>query len=123
MSTASNGPLSRPSKTCACTRETSAKYSRAEDGSLKPPGTSRRCIDGTIHDTFRPDPFRCIYGAWQLIRDAGKNEPSCRIEAGLVDLEQVFLPYAQDATGRTFYELMRERRFQPLLPGSKNSER
>ena len=37
------------------------------------------------------------------------------IEAGLVDLEQVFLPYAQDATGRTLYELMRERKFQPLL--------
>ena len=30
------------------------------------------------------------------------------IEAGLVDLQQVFLPYAQDAKGRTFYELMRE---------------
>jgi hypothetical protein len=44
------------------------------------------------------------------------------IEAGLVDFEQVFLPYAQDATGRTLYELMRERKFQPLLPGSKNSE-
>jgi hypothetical protein len=36
------------------------------------------------------------------------------IEAGLVDLQQVFLPYAQDAKGRTFYELMRERKFQPL---------
>jgi hypothetical protein len=31
-------------------------------------------IDGTIHDTFRPDPFRCVYGAWQLIRGAGQNE-------------------------------------------------
>jgi len=31
MSIASNGSLSRPSRaTCACTRETSAEYSRAE---------------------------------------------------------------------------------------------
>jgi hypothetical protein len=30
------------------------------------------------------------------------------------------LLYAQDAAGRTVYELMRERKFQPLLPGSKN---
>jgi hypothetical protein len=33
------------------------------------------------------------------------------IEAGLVDLEQVFLPYAR--IGHTFYELMRDRKFQP----------
>ena len=33
-------------------------------------------VDGTIHDTFRPDPFRCIYGAWELSRDAEQNEPS-----------------------------------------------
>jgi len=33
-------------------------------------------IDGTIHDTFRPDPFRCIYGAWQLTGGTGQSEPS-----------------------------------------------
>jgi hypothetical protein len=22
----------------------------------------------------RPDPFRCVYGAWQLIQGAGQNE-------------------------------------------------
>ena len=33
------------------------------------------------------------------------------IEAGLVDLERVFLPYTQDAAGRTVYELMPERKF------------
>jgi hypothetical protein len=44
------------------------------------------------------------------------------IEAGLVDLQQVFLPYAQDAKGQTFYELMWERKFQPLLPESMGSE-
>jgi len=57
--------------------------------------------------------------AWRIVKDWLEAQMAM-IEAGLVDLEQVFLPYAQDATGRTLYELMRERKFQPLLPGSKN---
>jgi hypothetical protein len=32
-------------------------------------------VEGTIQDTFRPDPFRCVYGAWQLTRGAEENEP------------------------------------------------
>ena len=59
--------------------------------------------------------------AWPIVKDWLEAQLAT-IEAGLVDLEQVFLPYAQDATGQTLYELMRERRFQPLLPGSKNSQ-
>ena len=30
-------------------------------------------VDGTIHDTFRPDPFRCAYGAWQLTLGLSAN--------------------------------------------------
>ena len=59
--------------------------------------------------------------AWRIVKDWIEAQLAM-IEAGLVDLEQVFLPYAQDPAGRTVYELMRERKFQPLLPGSKNSE-
>jgi hypothetical protein len=33
------------------------------------------------------------------------------IEAGLVNVEQVFLPYAQDEAGRTTYERLRESAF------------
>lgn len=42
------------------------------------------------------------------------------IQAKLTNVEQVFLPYAQDASGRTFYELMREQKFQPVLLESTN---
>ena len=37
------------------------------------------------------------------------------IEAGLVKLEQVFLPYAQDDTGTTVYEKLRDREFGEYL--------
>jgi hypothetical protein len=71
MSTASNGSLSRPSRaTCAYIRETSAQSFRAEE-IIKTAKHVSAVIDGTIHDTFRPDPFRCVYGAWQLTRGAG----------------------------------------------------
>ena len=30
-------------------------------------------VDGTIHDTFRPDPFRCVCGAWQLALGLSAN--------------------------------------------------
>ena len=36
------------------------------------------------------------------------------VRAGLVDLEQVFLPYAQDAHGNTLYERMRSQGFSGL---------
>jgi hypothetical protein len=38
------------------------------------------------------------------------------IDAGLVDLEQIFLPYAQDSAGQTVYEVVRAQRFSNLLP-------
>lgn len=43
-------------------------------------------VEGTIHDTFKPDPFRCVYGAWQLTRDAGQSEPSTPSEILIGDL-------------------------------------
>jgi hypothetical protein len=39
------------------------------------------------------------------------------VEAGLANLDEVFLPYAQDQSGETFYELVRKQRFVPLLMG------
>jgi hypothetical protein len=58
--------------------------------------------------------------AWRIVKDWIEAQLAM-IEAGLVDLQQVFLPYAQDTKGRTFYELMRERKFQPLLPESNSA--
>jgi len=37
------------------------------------------------------------------------------IQVGLVKLEQVFLPYAQDAAGVTVYERLKERKFSEYL--------
>jgi len=37
------------------------------------------------------------------------------IQTGLVPLDQIFLPYVQDATGVTVYERLRERRFADYL--------
>jgi hypothetical protein len=58
--------------------------------------------------------------AWRIVKD-WTDAQLAMIEAGLVDLQQVFLPYAQDETGQTFCELMRERKFQPLLLESESS--
>jgi hypothetical protein len=37
------------------------------------------------------------------------------VQAGLVKLEQIFLPYAQDQGGVSMYEGLREARFSNLL--------
>ena len=37
------------------------------------------------------------------------------VQAGVVKLEQVFLPYAQDTSGVTVYERLRERQFSDYL--------
>jgi hypothetical protein len=58
--------------------------------------------------------------AWRIVKD-WTDAQLAMIEAGLVDLQQVFLPYAQDETGQTFFELMRERKFQRLLLESESS--
>jgi hypothetical protein len=42
------------------------------------------------------------------------------IEAGLVDVAQVFLPYAQDSVGNTVYDNLRMRRFGEYLLENKS---
>jgi hypothetical protein len=51
--------------------------------------------------------------AWRIVKDWPEAQLAV-IRAGLVDLEQVFLPYAQDAHGNTLYERMRSQRFSGL---------
>jgi hypothetical protein len=43
------------------------------------------------------------------------------VQAELVSLTEVFLPYAQDAQGRTFYEAVKAARFPGLLLEDKAS--
>ena len=51
--------------------------------------------------------------AWRIIKDWLEAQLAM-IQAGLVDLAQVFLPYAQSASGETVYESMRSQRFSSL---------
>jgi hypothetical protein len=53
--------------------------------------------------------------AWRIVKD-WLDAQLAMIEAGLVDREQVFLPYVQDQSGQTLYELMRKEKFLALLP-------
>ena len=56
--------------------------------------------------------------AWRIILH-WLDAQLAMIQAGLVKLEQIFLPYAQDASGVTVYDRLRERQFSDyLLPKS-----
>lgn len=51
--------------------------------------------------------------AWRILKDWLEAQLAL-IETGMVTVEQVFLPYAQDATGRTLYEALLEKKFSGL---------
>jgi len=56
--------------------------------------------------------------AWRIVKDWLEAQLAM-IEAGLADLEQVFLPYTQDLQGATLYERMKEKRFSGFLLADK----
>jgi hypothetical protein len=51
--------------------------------------------------------------AWRIVKDWLEAQLAM-IRAGLVTLDQIFLPFAQDNQGVTLYERMREQRFATL---------
>lgn len=51
--------------------------------------------------------------AWRITRNWIEAQLAL-IEIGMVKVEQVFLPYAQFADGRTVYETMEQKRFEQL---------
>ena len=51
--------------------------------------------------------------AWRVVKDWLEAQMAI-IEAEMIDLEQIFLPFAQDAAGTTVYERMKERQFDSL---------
>ena len=58
--------------------------------------------------------------AWRIVKDWLEAQLAL-VSAELADLEQVFLPYAQDESGATLYEVLRDRNFHGLalaLPSS-----
>lgn len=52
--------------------------------------------------------------AWRILKDWLKAQLAL-VEVGMVEIQQVFLPYAQDQQGRTVYENLLEKRFSGLL--------
>lgn len=59
--------------------------------------------------------------AWRIIRDWLEAQLAM-IQAGLVVIEQVFLPYAQSDDGSTLYEKLKEQRFGGFLLVDKTVE-
>lgn len=56
--------------------------------------------------------------AWRIIKDWLEAQMAL-ISAQMADIEQVFLPYAQNANGETVYETLKESQFKGLaLPQS-----
>ena len=51
--------------------------------------------------------------AWRIIKDWIEAQIAL-IEAGQAELEQVFLPYAQDQSGKTLYEAIKGNGFRQL---------
>lgn len=59
--------------------------------------------------------------AWRIVKDWLAAQLAL-VSAGLAELEQVFLPYAQDASGATLYETLKERGFAGLaLPAQSTT--
>jgi hypothetical protein len=52
--------------------------------------------------------------AWRIVKDWTEAQLAM-IEAGLVDVAQVFLPYAQDSAGNSVYDNLRLHRFGEYL--------
>ena len=57
--------------------------------------------------------------AWRIVKD-WLDAQLAMIRVGLVTIDQIFLPFAQDAQGRTVYERMREQRFSSLALADKD---
>lgn len=50
---------------------------------------------------------------WRILKDWVEAQLAL-IETGMVTVEQVFLPYAQDETGQTYYEFLVSKKFKGL---------
>lgn len=51
--------------------------------------------------------------AWRIIKDWIESQIAI-IQAGQAELEQVFLPYAQNQAGKTVYETIKENGFKQI---------
>jgi hypothetical protein len=83
------------------------------------PANTQRVYQTIVRDRRIPPRIRtreqAARVAWRILKDWLEAQLAM-IEVGLVDLEQVFLPYAQNENGQTVYEAMKSQRFSNLLP-------
>jgi hypothetical protein len=68
---------------------------------------------GKIPRKYAHDSNQARRVAWRILKDWIEAQLAI-IETGMVTMEQVFLPYAQDHTGRTIFESLRENGFKTL---------
>jgi hypothetical protein len=82
------------------------------------PANAQRFFQQMVRDRRVPPKMRtkeqATRVAWRIVKDWLAAQLAM-IEAGLVDLEEVFLPYAQNQAGRTVYEVMKTERFSNFL--------
>ena len=74
------------------------------------------------HRRTKPQTIReqAVRTGWRIIRDWLEAQLAM-VKAGLVSTVEIFLPYAQDSQGRTFYETAKAARFPGLLLEDKPS--
>lgn len=59
-------------------------------------------------------PEQAARTGWRILKDWVEAQLAL-IQTGMVTVEQVFLPYAQNASGQTMYEALVEKKFAGLL--------
>ena len=68
---------------------------------------------GKIPRKFAQDDAQAARVAWRILKDWIEAQLAL-IETGMVTVEQIFLPFAQNASGQTVYEALLEKRFTGL---------
>jgi hypothetical protein len=74
---------------------------------------SKQARAGKIPRKFDKDSAQAARVAWRILKDWIEAQLAL-IETGMVTVEQVFLPYAQNASGQTVYDALVEKKFSGL---------
>jgi hypothetical protein len=62
---------------------------------------------------YKPMTEQASRVGWRILKDWVEAQLAL-IETGMVNIEQVFLPFAQDASGQTVYEALQQKKFTGL---------
>jgi hypothetical protein len=82
----------------------------------------KQALTGKIRRRYADDIEQATRTAWRILKD-WLTAQLALIETGMATVEQVFLPYAQNASGQTVYEALLDRKFAGLtLPEPKDSK-